>query len=274
MRKLFLIFSMCFALLGSAYAQQTVTGTVTGDDGSSLPGVSIVQQGTSNGTITDIDGKYSISVPSDATLLFSFVGMDKKEVSVDGRSVIDITLSTSAIGINEVVVTALGIKKEKKQITYAAQNVQVEELTKAREVNVVNSLAGKVAGLDMTKGSGGVGSATRVVLRGTRSIAGNNQPIYVIDGVPTASGTNGGPSSEYGGFPSFSSISGLNPDDIESITVLKGANAAAIYGSSAQNGAIVITTKSGKGKKGLGIEVSSNMSVETPLILTKFQQEY
>ncbi len=274
MRKLFLIFSMCFALLGSAYAQQTVTGTVTGDDGSSLPGVSIVQQGTSNGTVTDIDGNYSISVPSDATLLFSFVGMDKKEVSVDGRSVIDVTLSTSAIGINEVVVTALGIKKEKKQITYAAQNVQVEELTKAREVNVVNSLAGKVAGMDMTKGSGGVGSATRVVLRGTRSISGNNQPIYVIDGVPTASGTNGGPTSEYGGFPSFSSISGLNPDDIATITVLKGANAAAIYGSSAQNGAIVITTKTGKGKKGLGVEVSSNMSVETPLILTKFQQEY
>ena len=274
-RSLYVSFLMLFLSSVSFAQQRTVTGTVTGDDDETLPGVSIIVKGTTNGTVSDIDGNYSLDVPSEgAELQFSFVGFDQEVVSVGSSSVVDVTLTSSFVQVDEVVVTALGIKKEKKQITYAAQNVQVEELTKAREVNVVNSLAGKVAGLDMTKGSGGVGSASRVVLRGTRSISGNNQPIYVIDGVPTASGTNGGPSSEYGGFPSFSSISQLNPDDIATITVLKGANAAAIYGSSAQNGAIVITTKTGKGKKGLGVEVSTNMSVETPLVLTKFQQEY
>ena len=274
-RSLYVTFLMLFLSAVSFAQQRTVTGTVTSDNDETLPGVSIVVEGTTTGTVTNIDGDFSLDVPAgDVKLQFSFVGFDVKIVPVGTSSVVDVILKSSFVQVDEVVVTALGIKKSKKQITYAAQNVDVAELTTAREVNVVNSLAGKVAGLDMTKGSGGVGTATRVVLRGTRSISGNNQPIYVIDGVPTLSGTNGGPSSEYGGYPSFSSISGLNPDDIETITVLKGANAAALYGSRAQNGAIVITTKTGKGTKGLGVEVSSNMSVETPLILSNFQQEY
>ncbi len=275
-RSLYITFLMLFLSAVSFAQQRTVTGTVTGaDDGMTLPGVSIIIKGSTKGTVTDSNGKYSLAIPAgDVELQFSFVGFNTQTVPVGNSSTVDVVLKPSFIEMDEVVVTALGIKKDKKEITYAAQNVDAKELSVAREVNVVNSLAGKVAGLDLTKGSGGVGSASRIVLRGNRSMTGNNQPLYIIDGVPALGASNGGPSSEYGGYPSFSAISNLNPDDIESITVLKGANAAALYGSSAQNGAIVITTKTGKGSKGLGIEVSSNLSVETPLILTKYQNVY
>ena len=274
-RSLYTAFLMLFLSAVSFAQQRTVTGTVTSDDDETLPGVSIVVKGTTVGTVTDIDGNYSLEVSGDnAELQFSFVGFDVTVVPVGTSSVVDVVLKSSFVQVDEVVVTALGIKKSKKQITYAAQNVDVAELTTAREVNVVNSLAGKVAGLQLTKGSGGVGTASRVVLRGTRSMTGNNQPIYVIDGVISAGGTNSGPSSIGGGYPAFSSASAINPDDIESITVLKGANAAALYGSAAQNGAIVITTKTGKGSKGLGVEFSTNVSFETPIILTEYQQEY
>lgn len=261
---------------GGLYAQdQTVSGTVTsGEDGSPIPGVNVIIKGTTTGTATDFDGKYSLSVPNaETTLVFSYIGFVTEEVVVGNRSVVDVTLAPDITQLGEVVVTAFGIEKEKKQLTYSAQNVDTKELTEAREMNVVNSLAGKVAGLDLVKASGGVGTASRVILRGYRSISGNNQPLYIVDGVPIAGATNSGPSSEGGGIQSFDGISNINPDDIASVTVLKGANATALYGSRAQNGAIVITTKTGKAE-GLGIEFSSNISMETPMILTKYQNEY
>lgn len=258
----------------SVVQQNTVTGVVTDGTGMAQIGVTVVEQGTSNGVITDLNGQYSITVGSDAVLVFSSIGMETIVEAVNGRSTIDVTMAASLFAIDEVIVTALGIKKEKKQLTYSAQNVSADELSVAREANVVNSLAGKVAGLDLSQTGAGVGSATRVVLRGNRSIAANNQPLYIVDGVPISGSTNGGNAAEAGGsWQPAGGISNINPDDIESVTVLKGANATALYGSRAQNGAIVITTKTGKAT-GLGIEFSTNFSVETPMLMTKFQNEY
>jgi len=254
----------------------TITGKVTSsEDGSGVPGVNVIVKGTSQGTVTDVDGSYKVDVSSvDVVLVFSSVGFVTEEIQVGNRTVIDIVLSLDITQLGEVVVTAFGIEKEKKQLTYSAQNVSTDELTEARETNVINSLAGKVAGLDLTQASGGVGTASRVLLRGNRSITGNNQPLYIVDGVPISGSTNGGQVNEAGSsWQPIDGISNINPDDIASVTVLKGANATALYGSRAQNGAIVITTKKGK-TKGLGIEFSTNFSMETPMIPTNFQNEY
>ena len=262
---------------GGLFAQGiTVTGTVTsGEDGSPIPGVNVIIKGTTSGTATDIDGKYTITVPnSDTYLVFSYIGFVTEEVAVGNRSVVDVTLAPDVTQLSEVVVTSLGIEKEKRQITYAAQNVDTKNLVEAREMNVINSLAGKVAGMDITKSSNGVGSASRVVLRGNRSITGNNQPLYIVDGVPITNSTWSSNTSENGGFQGGDGIGNINPDDIASITVLKGPNATALYGSRAANGAVIITTKQGKAQKGIGVAFNSNLSMEKPLILTKFQKVY
>lgn len=276
MRKILLIYAMCFALLGSAYAQQTVTGTVTGDDGISLPGVSIVQQGTINGTVTDVDGKYSISVPSDATLLFSFVGMEKKEVSVNGRSVIDVTLTSSAIGINEVVVTALGISKEKKALGYAVSNVGAVELTKTASTNVGSALYGKAAGVRINTAPGGATSAVDIKIRGLNSINFGSQPLIIVDGMPIRNGEAN--NTGYWGDQRIrgNGLIDINPEDIQDITILKGASASALYGSEAANGVVVITSKSGAGRKnkGLGVDVNMSYSFENVTSLPKYQNEY
>ncbi len=273
---LYSIFILFFFVSASFAQERTVTGTVTdSEDGSPLVGVTVLIQGTTTGTITDVDGKYSLKVPgSDAVLQFSFVGYTTVTIPVGNQSVIDVKLEPSAIAVDEVVVTSLGIKREKKRIAYAAQNVDVKDLAQARELNVANSMAGKVAGLDLVKSNAGVGSASRILLRGNRSIYGNNQPLIVVDGVPITNSTNGSPTTENGGVQTGDGISNLNPEDIASITILKGPNATALYGSRANNGAIVITTKKGKARKGIGVEFSSNVMFEKPLILTKFQQEY
>ncbi len=260
---------------GGLFAQErTVSGTVTsGEDGSPIPGVNVIIKGTTSGTATDFDGKYTLKVPSgDVILVFSYIGFTTEEIQVGNRTVLDVVMTPDITQLGEIVVTSLGIEKEKRQLAYAAQNVNTKELSVAKETNVLNSLAGKVAGMDMVKSNAGVGSSTRVTLRGIRSMGGNNQPLLIIDGVPASGTTNSGPTTENGGWQSIDGFSNLNPDDIASITVLKGANAAALYGSRAQNGAIIITTK--KGKKGLGVDFSTNFSIEKPMILTKFQQEY
>ncbi len=270
------LFLLLFLGPVSIAQQRTVTGMVTAsDDGSPLVGVTVVIQGTTTGTITDANGKYSITVPGGgAVLQFSFVGYTTQTIPVGNQTVINVVLEPSTIAMNEVVVTSLGIRKEKKRITYAAQNVDVGSLAQARELNVANSMEGKVAGLDLVKSNAGVGSASRILLRGNRSIYGNNQPLIVVDGVPISNATNGSPTNENGGVQTGDGISNLNPEDIASITVLKGPNATALYGSRANNGAIVITTKKGTARKGIGVEFSSNFMFEKPIILTKFQQEY
>jgi len=248
---------ICF---NSLLAQEvTVTGTVTSsEDGSILPGVNVIISGSATGTVTNMDGQYTLSVPgAETTLVFSFVGFRTREVVVGNQSVVDVALATDITQLTEIVVTSLGIEREKKAITYAAQEVRTNEITEARPLNILEGLSGKAAGLSVARVGTGLGGETKVIMRGNRSIAGSSQPIYVIDG------------AIMGG-----DISNLSPDDIETITVLKGANAAALYGSRAQNGAIIVTTKTGKGTKGWNVELNTTYMGANPILLTNYQQEY
>ena len=275
----FLLYAAFLTLFTCAPAlaqERKVTGTVTSaDDNSAMPGVNVVVQGKTTGTITDANGNFSITVPgNDAKLVFSFIGYNPQEVVVGGQATLTIKMATSATQLGEIVVTSLGIKREKKALTYSAQSVDVARLTESRELNAINSLQGKVAGLDLIRSNAGVGSASRVVLRGNRSISGNNQPLYVVDGVPIQNSMFFTTYGEGGGMTSSDGISNINPDDIESVTVLKGPSATALYGTRAANGAILISTKKGSTKKGIGVEYALNYSVESPVILTKFQNVY
>lgn len=253
MKKLFLLM-FCFSLTTFMMAQ-TVSGKVTGKDGEPLIGASVLVAGTSTGTVTDIDGTYSINVGSGIALVFSYTGYTTQTIEINNQSVINVILS-EGLALEEVVVTALGISREKRNLTYATQNVNTEELSQARELNVINSLSGKVAGLSISPSGSGVGAPSRVILRGNRSIAGDSQPLYVVDGVPI-----------------IGDITDINPDDIASISVLKGPNAAALYGNRANNGAIIIETKRGQ----IGdtkVSLSTTLTASQPIILTDYQQEY
>jgi TonB-linked SusC/RagA family outer membrane protein len=273
MKKVLLLFACLTFLSMQVFAQRTVTGTVTSaDDGMGLPGVSVVVKGTSKGTITDMNGTYSIEVPADAaTLIFQFMGMETQEVEVTG-DVVNAVMQSSDIAIDDIVVTALGITREKKSLGYSVQDVKGDELTQAKETNIVNSLQGRVSGAQITSTSGAVGASSRIVLRGTSSLSQNNQPLFVVDGIPIDNSTFGSTGNE--GTNRGNGAADVNPDDIESVSVLKGPNAAALYGSRASNGAIIITTKSGKNQKGLGIVVSNSTTFEKPLRLPDYQNSY
>jgi TonB-linked SusC/RagA family outer membrane protein len=281
MRKftLFLVF-LLFVGMQAALAQVEVKGTVLdAKDGIAIPGVSIVVKGTLTGTVTDINGKYLLSVPKGYNeLIFSFVGMLTKEVKIDGKAVIDISMEEDVIGLEEVVVTALGITREKKALGYSVQDVKGSDIQTDGGGNVINQLSGRVAGVQVTSASGNMGGSSRVIIRGINSISGNNQPLYVVDGtiidnsdfntVNTARGAGG---YDYGNM-----AQDINPDDIASISVLKGANAAALYGSRAANGVILITTKKGERQKGkqVGIEFSTGLSFEQVAYLPEYQNNY
>ena len=240
-----------------------------------LPGVSISIKGASSGTSTNADGSFTLNVPvNEVTLVVTSVGYLPKEVIVGAnQNSVTITLSLGNAELGEVVVTALGIQRQKKSLGYATQQVAGADLSTSREVNVANALSGKVAGLIITRGSSGPGSSTRLQLRGDRSLQGLNQPLYVIDGVPMDNTIRGG-SAEFGGSDGGDAIGNIPPDDIESISVLKGPNAAALYGARAANGVVLITTKKGQIQKGLGITFSSNYAVEHPVYKLKFQDQY
>ncbi len=275
-------FLLIFAFLSfSTFAQQrAITGTVVScEDNTTLPGVSVSIKGTTSGTITDFDGKYTLTANAEDVLVFSFVGMLTEEATIGAQDLVDISLCQDLVGLDEVVVTALGISREKKSLGYSVTDLKGEEFSENKDKNIVSSLSGKVAGVQVTQVGGGLGSSSRLVIRGNTSITGNNQPLYIVDGIPV---NNSNYDDDINGNGIWdrkdngSGISDINPDDIESMTVLKGANAAALYGSRAANGAIVITTKSGKGSKGLGIEFSSSTSIDkvTNSVLPKFQNEY
>ncbi|HWJ27099.1 MAG TPA: carboxypeptidase-like regulatory domain-containing protein, partial [Flavisolibacter sp.] len=233
-----------------------VSGIVTNNNGEPMSGVSIFLKGSSLGTSTDEDGKFRISIPPGGVLIFSFVGYETQEVPVNNQTVINIGLRQSLAKLNEVVVTALGIKREAKSLTYSTQSVSTKQLTEARELNVMNALEGKVAGLSINTSGMGLGGDVRVILRGNRSISGDSQPLYVIDGVPI----RGNPSN-------------LSLDNIASMTVLKGPNAAALYGSAAQNGAIIIETKRGQAN-GVNISLNNTYMVMDPVLSIPFQNVY
>jgi len=280
MKKLLISFSLIlFMCLQVALAQtREITGTVTGaDDGIAIPGVSVVVRGTTIGTITDAEGVYTLNVPENARILmFTFIGMKTVEETIGDRSAIDVVLEIDVLGLEEVVVTSLGITREKKALGYSVQDVKGDELTTAREQNVVNSLQGKVAGVQISNSSGNVSAGSRIVIRGMSTLTGNNMPLFVVDGVPMINSYSD--VGAYSGTDYGNSTMDINPSDVETISILKGANAAALYGSRAVNGVVLITTKSGKlkagGRKGLGITVESNWMFSNPLKLPSFQDKY
>jgi TonB-linked SusC/RagA family outer membrane protein len=266
----FLLLACC----GFATAQ-TVTGKVTSADGSALPGVSVVLKGTAIGTSTDGDGNFALNsseIPG-GTLVFSFIGYTTQEVPVENQSVINVTLQEDVTTLSEVVVTALNIEKEKKALSSSVSVVNGGELTQARSNNLVNGLVGRVAGLNVTSTATGAAGSSRVVIRGNTSISDNNQPLYIVDGVPIDNQVRQS-AGEWGGRDAGDGIQMLNPDEIESITVLKGGNAAALYGFRASNGVVIITTKQGAKRDGLGIELNSNFVFEKPLQLANWQNKY
>jgi TonB-dependent SusC/RagA subfamily outer membrane receptor len=229
-----------------------VSGIVTSaDDGLSIPGVSVIIKGTTIGTTTDFDGKYKISISEEGqTLVFSFVGMKTTEFPANSNT-INVVLESESIGMDEVVVTAIGISRKEKTLGYSVSTVSGGEMTKARETSIISSLSGKVSGVRVSQSSGSVGGSSKIIIRGANSLGGNNQPLFVVDGMPIDNGYVGNGIS---GTVDFGNRAGdINPDDVESLTVLKGAAATALYGARAKNGAIIITSKKGKkGKKAIG----------------------
>ena len=257
-----------FAAAAGAWAQErTISGKVTSTEYSEpLPGVNVILKGTTQGTVTDIEGDYSLSVPDGAgTLVFSFIGLESKEVAIGNQSTLNVSMSEDAQQLSEVVVTALGVEREERSLGYAVQEVKGEEFTQARETNVVNSLAGKVAGVQISGASGNIGGSSRILLRGINSISGDNQPLFVVDGTPIDNSNFNSKDTQRGdgGRDYGNAIQDLNPDDIESISVLKGPSAAALYGSRASNGVILITTKKGTARKGIGVEINSRSEEHT-----------
>jgi len=250
---------LCLFLLSASFVfsqQRNVSGSVTDDQGVPLPGATVIVQETNSGTTSDFDGNYTISAEDGQTLIISYVGYTSQQITVSNSSSYDVALQLGN-ALDEVVVTSLGIKRQKRELTYATQNVDSEGIDESRpNGNLVNSLQGKVAGISIQTTSQGVSSASKVVLRGNRSIAGSSQPLYIVDGVPL------------GG-----DITDLSPDDIASISVLRGSNAAAIYGARANNGAIIITTKSGEAGA-FSVNVNSTLTMETANILFDYQNEY
>lgn len=275
MQKILLILGLCCALLSSAYAQQTITGKVVDVDGLGIPGASIVQKGTTSGTTSDMDGKYSLKVSkADAVLVFSFVGMKTQEQPVSGRSVIDVTLETDAVGVDEVVVTALGIKKDAKALGYSVSKISAIELVKTGTPNFATSLYGKASGVRIQAAPGGSTSAVSINVRGLSSITGNNQPLIIMDGVPIRNGNANTDGYWTDQRVNSNGLVDINPEDIEDITILKGASASALYGSEAANGVVMITTKNGKGAEGIAVDVSANLSIDQVAYMPEIQTEF
>ena len=276
MRKSLLLFVLfcigtCTTVL---WAQKKVSGVVMDKDANMpLIGCNVVEKGTTNGTVTDLDGNYTLEVGDNATLQFSYLGMSTLEEPLNGRTVINVDMVSDSQKIDEVVVTAMGIQRKAKSLTYATQQVSNQELTRAKDANMINSLQGKAAGLVITPNATGAGGSSKIILRGNKSAFGNNQPLIVVDGIPMNNPKTTQLEGEYEGRDGGDALGNLNPDDIASMNVLKGASAAALYGSMAANGVIMITTK--RGRDGAArVDFSSNITIETPLAAPKLQGRY
>ncbi|MDO7170749.1 SusC/RagA family TonB-linked outer membrane protein [Mariniflexile sp. AS56] len=236
--------------------EKTISGTVTDESGLPLPGATVLVKGTTSGTSSDFDGNYSIKANQGGTLVISFVGYTTKEVKIGASNTINIKLQDDAQSLEEVVVTALGIKRNSKELSYSVSSLKSDEITQTKSVNVATAMVGKVAGLQINTTNNGVNPSTRVVLRGNRSLLGNNEALIVIDGFPSSRGV----------------LDRINPNDIDNISVLKGANAAALYGSEATNGVVLVTTKKGKGK--MSVTYNSSFTAENAAYLPEFQDEF
>jgi TonB-linked SusC/RagA family outer membrane protein len=268
--KIFLFFLLTSSI---SFAQNSISGKVSDENGDAMPGVSVVVKGSSAGTQTAADGTYSVKSTNGTALIFSFLGYKKTEVAIGGKSVINVSLETDASNLDEVIVTALGIEKSAKSLTYAAQSLDGSKITKIRDANFATTLNGKVAGLMVNQASSGPGGAVRITFRGNRSLRGNNNALFVIDGVPVDNTVGGQVSSDFGGYNGSDAIANINPDDIDNMSFLKGASAAALYGSRAANGVVLITTKKGKVGK-FTTSINSGVVQESPSFLPSFQNEY
>ena len=253
-----------------------VTGTVTDFNGETIPGVNIVIKGTLTGTVTNSDGAFSILAPNQkAVLIFSFIGYDTKEIVIGNHNIINVLLKEDAFRLDEIVVTALGILRSQKALSYNVQEVKGGELLKVKSTNFINSMTGKVAGLQINSGAGGYGSASNVVMRGVKSLSKNNNVLYVIDGIPIYNSLAGyrTDAGYYSGQQGTETIADINPEDIESISMLSGPSAAALYGYQGANGVVLITTKKGRSDKTV-VTVSNNTLISKPMMLPEFQSRY
>ncbi len=276
-----LVFILALSVFRGMAQTRVITGTVSSsEDGLPIPGVSVSLKGTTTGTISNMDGVYSITVPESAkTLVFSFVGMITQEAPITSANKLDVTLKSDVIGVEEVVVTAMGIAKEKKALGYAVSEFKSEELENVQVLDASTALQGKVAGVSISPSSGAPGASTRVLVRGVSSLTGSNQPLYVIDGVPvnnqfsnansTSATTSATRTVDFG-----NAASDINPDDIESISILKGAAATNLYGSRAANGVVIINTKSGKKNQDMQINFSSSLSLMDVGRLPYYQDKF
>lgn len=275
MRRILLLFLLvCSALLSVNAQQRTLSGTVTGaDDGLPIIGCTVQLKGATIGTATDVNGKYSLSVPQNAeVLVFTYVGMKPQEVTISGRSVINVVMESEVMGLDEVVVTALGISRERKSLGYATQEVRADAISTVKTSNFVNNLSGKISGVQIQRNQN-MGGSTNVIVRGSKSLVNSNQVLYVVDGVPinnqigkyTDVGVTSGQAATVAGYDYGNAAADIDPESIESINILKGSAATALYGSRASAGVIMITTKKGKmlkeGEKApIGVSLSSGFT--------------
>ncbi len=247
----------------NAYAQRTVTGKVIDENGEALIGVNVLEQGTSNGTISDVNGNYSVTVQENAVLVFSFIGYSTISETVGTRSVINVTMQEDATTLNEVVVSALGFEQDKDKLGSTSAVVRADDITRSGETGLLNGMGGKAAGVRIARSNGDPGAGSTIQIRGANTITGSSDPLFIVDGIPVSnSNLTGNSGSIAGGTSEQSRINDLNPEDIESVQVLKGASAAALWGSRAANGVVVITTKKGKAGDKVNISFSSTYSVD------------
>ncbi|HYQ59225.1 MAG TPA: TonB-dependent receptor plug domain-containing protein, partial [Draconibacterium sp.] len=281
MKKLLLLVVALFCGVNIIFAQtKQISGTVTSsEDGMPIPGVSVVVKGTTIGTTTNMDGTFELTVPVNEVLIFSFIGMQSKEVQITDATVYNTVLETESIGVGEVVVTAMGIRRDKKALGYSVSEFNADDFGNVGNDDATKALQGKVAGVSISAGSGAPGASTRVIVRGLSSITGSNQPLYVVDGVPINNSYSSGNATEnsmnvnakvdFG-----NSASDINPADIETISVLKGAAASNLYGSRAANGVIMITTKRGAKNQDLQVNFSSSSAFTEVGRLPYFQKRF
>lgn len=275
MKRKLLLWLFGLLLTVQMYAQnRTISGTVKDAKGEALIGANVTGKGTTIGTVTDIEGNYSLELPKDvSTLVFSYVGYTSVEKPITMLK-INVVLEEENV-LQEVIIGALGIPKEQKALSYSTQKVSGDELTKQRDANLVNQLSGKVAGIQVTSSSGSPGSSARLIIRGASSLTGNNQPLYVVDGIPIDNRSFSAAGSG-GGFDGPNGITSVNADDVEDVQILKGAAASALYGVRAANGVVLITTKKGKvnDKRPVGVEINTSLEFQRPFILPDFQNSY
>ncbi|MDH4460553.1 MAG: TonB-dependent receptor plug domain-containing protein, partial [Flectobacillus sp.] len=262
---------MLITIGGPVFAQKITGLVVSKTDGQPLVGMSIKIKDTKAGTTTDVQGKYSLTASPQSTLIFTFIGYKTQEVLVSGRSVVNVEMEEDASQLSEVVVTALGVKKDQKSLGYATNTIKSEAITRTGSPNFASALYGKAPGVRIASAPGGATSAVNITIRGTNSITGKSQPLIVMDGVPIRDGEV--KNNDYWNDQRIrgNGLLDVNPEDIENISILKGASAAALYGSEAVNGVVLITTKSGKGKKGFSVDFSANYSVDKIAFLPRYQ---